>query len=147
MPEGVASPHPVEVTWEGGKRFRGGVPGFPTIVLDGGRGEGPSPVDSMLVAVASCSGIDLVDYLEKRRTPVLELGIRVDFSRAPTPPRRLTHIRIHYRVVTESEYHHVVRAIELSHEKYCSVTASLAPDTDIDWAVDVFSPAGEQVVG
>lgn len=147
MPEGVKSPHPIEVTWEGGKRFRGGVPGFPMMLMDGRREAAPSPVDGMVVAVGACSGIDLVDYLEKRRTPAIELGIRVEFSRAPEPPRRLTHIQIHYRVVTDAEYHHVIRALELSHEKYCSVSASLAADTEIGWTAEVFSPTGEQVVG
>ncbi|MDR0786500.1 MAG: OsmC family protein [Gemmatimonadota bacterium] len=147
MLEGEKVPYPVEVVWEGEKRFRGGVAGVTSILIDGSRTEGPSPVDSILVSVASCSGIDLVDILEKRRTPVLELSIRVEFSRAPTPPKRLTRIDTHYRVVTGSERHHVVRALELSYEKYCSVTASLAPDTEINWSVDVFSPSGERVVG
>lgn len=147
MPAGVKSPHPIELVWEGEKRFRGGVPEGRPVLLDGSRKEGPSPVDTVLVAVASCSGIDLVDYLEKRRTPALDLAIRVDFSRAPEHPRRLTRIHVHYRVVTESEYAHVARALELSFEKYCSVTASLAPDTEISWTADVFSPAGEQVAG
>jgi putative redox protein len=147
MLEGIKVAEPVEVVWEGEKRFRGGVPGIASILMDGSRKEGPSPVDSVVVSVASCSGIDLVDILEKRRTPALELSIRVDFSRAPAPPKRLTQINAHYRVVTESARSHVVRALELSFEKYCSVTASLAPDTEVTWSVDVFSPAGERVEG
>jgi putative redox protein len=134
--EGVASAYPIEVSWEGRNRYRGGRAGGPTLLLDGDREAAPSPVDAVLVALASCSAIDVVEILTKRRTPPAALHVRVEFSRAPSPPRRLTDVRLHFRVATTSERHHVVRAIELSLEKYCSVSSSLAPDTRISWDLE-----------
>lgn len=141
MPEGVPAGYPIEVVWEGGKRYRGGPAGGPTVVLDGDRESSASPVDGMLVALAACSAIDVVEILTKRRTPPSRLSVRVDFSRAPTPPRRLTDARLTFSVATASERPHVERAIELSFEKYCSVSASLAPDTRLSWALEL-EPVG-----
>ncbi|MEX2581695.1 MAG: OsmC family protein [Gemmatimonadota bacterium] len=137
MPEGVRSSYPIEVVWEGGKRFRGGIPGGPSLLVDGDRLAAPSPVDSLLVALGSCSAIDVVEILEKRRTPATSVSIHVEFSRAATTPRRLTEATVHFRVATDSEPHHVERAVQLSFEKYCSVATSLAPDTELGWSVMV----------
>jgi putative redox protein len=145
MLEGVRSPHPVDVVWEGGKRFRGGLPGGPTVVMDGDRKAGPSPVDSLLVSLATCSGIDVVEILEKRRTPPASLSVHLEFSRAPTPPRRLTEVVAVFRVRTASERHHVERAIELSFQKYCSVTNSLAPDIALTWLLEILPPEPAEV--
>ncbi|HYH80953.1 MAG TPA: OsmC family protein [Longimicrobium sp.] len=137
MPEGVAVEYPVEVVWEGGRRYRGGPAGGPTLVVDGDREVAPSPVDTLIIAMASCSAIDVVDYLEKRRTPASALSVSVRFSRAPSPPRRLTDAHLTFRVATDSPRDHVERAVQLSFEKYCSVASSLAPDTRLEWSVEL----------
>lgn len=142
MPQGAPSPYPIEVVWEGGMRYRGGPEGGPALVLDGSREAAPSPVDALVAAVASCSAIDVVEVLNKRRTPPTALRVRVEFSRAPEPPRRLTDARLVFTVATASERHHVERAVELSFEKYCSVSASLAPDTRLSWEVELEPPGG-----
>jgi putative redox protein len=98
-------------------------------------------VDSLVVALASCSAIDVVDYLEKRRTPPASLSVSVRFSRAATYPRRLTDAHLTFRVATDSEESHVRRAVELSFERYCSVANSLAPDTRLTYEVQL-EPAG-----
>jgi putative redox protein len=141
MLEGTRSPHPIVVEWEGGKKFRGGIPGGPTTLMDGARESAPSPVDSLVVSLATCSAIDVVEILEKRRTPVTGLTVHVDFSRANTPPRRLTEVVMRFEVATRSEIQHVERAVELSIEKYCSVASSLAPDTSLTWSVVLAQPA------
>jgi len=137
MPEGVPVEYPIEVVWEGGSRYRGGPAGGPTLMVDGKREAAPSPVDALVVAVASCSAIDVVDYLEKRRTPATSLSVSVRFSRAPTPPRRVTDAHLTFRVATDSPREHVERAVQLSFDKYCSVSNSLAPDTRLDWSVEL----------
>ncbi|MEX2570832.1 MAG: OsmC family protein [Gemmatimonadota bacterium] len=145
MPEGLRSPYPIDVVWEGEKRFRGGIPDGPTVLMDGDRRAAPSPVDTLLVSLGTCSAIDVVDILEKRRTPARSLTVRLEFSRAPSPPRRLTEVQVRFRVETESERHHVERAVELSFEKYCSVASSLAPDTQLSWDVEMVPPGSAEV--
>jgi putative redox protein len=146
MPEGVQVEYPIEVVWEGERRYRGGPAGGPTLVVDGNREVAPSPVDTLVIALASCSAIDVVDYLEKRRTPASSLSVSVRFSRAPQPPRRLTDAHLTFRVVTDSPRAHVDRAVQLSFDKYCSVANSLAPDTRLGFSVELepaAAPAGD----
>jgi putative redox protein len=139
--DGIWSEYPMEIVWEGGKRYRGGQPGGATLLVDGERKAGPSPVEALIIALGSCSAIDIVEILEKRRTPVERLAVRVEFARAPTPPRRVTAARVRFLVATASDLSHVQRAANLSFEKYCSVSTSLAPDTELTWEVQV-EPVG-----
>jgi putative redox protein len=97
----------------------------------------------MMIAFASCSAIDVVDILEKRRTPAASLRVEVEFERAATPPRRVLAARLRWIVETASDRTHVERAVDLSVRKYCSVAASLAPDIALSWEVEVRRPGGE----
>lgn len=142
MPDGVPVEYPIEVEWEGGMRWRGGAPGRASMRVDGDRQVAPSPVDALVVSIASCSAIDVVDYLEKRRTPPTAASVSVRFSRAADHPRRLTDVHLTYRVSTDSPREHVERAVQLSFDRYCSVIASLARDTRIEWEIEVSPPAG-----
>jgi putative redox protein len=142
MPEGVPVEYPIEVEWEGEMRWRGGPADGPTLLVDGKRQAAPSPVDALVIAIASCSAIDVVDYLEKRRTPPTAASVSVRFSRAANPPRRLTDVHLTFRVSTDSPREHVERAVQLSYDKYCSVLASLATDTRIDWEIEISPPSG-----
>jgi putative redox protein len=143
MPEGVPVEYTIEVQWEGGMRHRGGRAGTgPTMVLDGDGAAGPSPVDAIVIALASCAAIDVVDYLEKRRTPPTAASVSVRFSRAPTPPRRITAAELVFRISADATQEHADRAAQLSFEKYCSVASTFAPDTALTWRVEL-SGAGQ----
>jgi len=139
---GSPSTYPIEVHWEGGRRYRGGQAGGPTLLLDGERLESPGPVDALLISMAACAAIDVVAILEKRRTPATALSISVEFSRADSPPRRLTQVRFRFRVQTDSDAEQVDRAVALSIEKYCSVASSLDPEMPVSWEVEVTRPDG-----
>lgn len=130
----------IDVVWEGEHRYRGGPAGGPALLLDGDGKTAPSPVDAVLVSLAACSAIDVVDVLQKRRTPPAALRVSVTFTRAAEPPRRLQSVRLSYSVVAASDVSHVERAVQLSFEKYCSVAHSLAPDVKISWQVELATP-------
>lgn len=131
--------NPIEVVWEGERRFRGGPEGGATLMVDGGREASASPVEAVVIAIASCSAIDVVDILQKRRSPPSSLRVRVEYARAPEPPRRLTEVNLRFTIATEAERPHVERALDLSFEKYCSVSASLAPDVQLHWTLELES--------
>ena len=119
----------VDVTWAGEYRFDTGRPGGPTMRLDGDGVTGQSPVDGLLSALAACSAADVVGILAKRRTPVERLRVEVRGERREELPRRFMRIELRYFVDGAGiDVAHVERAIALSHEKYCSVGATLAPD-------------------
>jgi putative redox protein len=129
-------PNRVHVRWAGEQRFDAGRPAGPAHRVDGKAVAGQSPVDALLSAFGACAAIDVVEILEKRRTPVERLTVEVVGTRVTTTPRRLRHVRLEFRIDGAGiERVHAERAIELSVEKYCSVRASLAPDIVIEKAL------------
>ncbi|KPK02102.1 MAG: hypothetical protein AMS20_12540 [Gemmatimonas sp. SG8_28] len=119
-------------------RFRGGgtEPATPGIVIDGDGEQGPSPMLSLLLAAAGCSGADVVVILNKMRVPIERLAIDVVGVRRDEEPRRYTGLRFRFTVSgSEIDVSKVERAVALSLEKYCSVVASLAPDIAVGYEV------------
>jgi putative redox protein len=138
------APARVHVAWAGDRRFDAGRPGGPTLRLDGSGETGQSPVDAVLSALAACTGVDVVDILAKRRTPVASLDIAVTGQRFSGTPGRLTRVRLEYTVAGEGiERTHAERAIDLAITKYCSVRDSLSHDIGIEWTLSLNGEAGE----
>jgi putative redox protein len=131
-------PSRVHVKWMGDHRFEAGRPGGPTARFDGSGRMGQTPPDGLLSSLASCTSIDVVDILAKRRTPVQSLEVDVIGERVDTVPRRFKHITLNYRISGAGiEREQALRAIELSATKYCSVRDSLSPDITVDWTVEI----------
>ncbi|HEX6315048.1 MAG TPA: OsmC family protein [Gemmatimonadaceae bacterium] len=110
--------------------------GQPMVRIDGMRKTGPGPVDMLLSALATCSAIDVVSILAKRRTPLSALDIDVRGERAQAVPARLTSIAIIYRITGEGiDRESAEMAIDLALNKYCSVRDSLDPAIPIEWTL------------
>jgi putative redox protein len=106
--------------------------------LDGTGGSGQSPVDALLSALAACAGIDVVEILAKRRTPVESFEIEMTGERVDTVPRRYKAIMMTFRMRGAGiEREQAERAVDLSLNKYCSVRASLASDIQIEWKLEL----------
>jgi putative redox protein len=132
----MGAPAVVRVTWAGGHRFDTGRPDGPTLRLDASGETGQSPVDAVLSGIASCVSADVVDILEKRRTPVRSLGVDVIGDRVDTTPRRFKHITLQFTIAGDSlDRTQVERAIDLSVTKYCSVRDSLREDIAVEWTL------------
>ena len=144
-------PNVISATWVGDHCFDTGRPDGPIARLDGSGHSGQSPPDALLSALASCAGIDVVDILAKRRTPVEKLVVDVEGIRREDSPRRFTQLRVSFYVDGAGiEAVHAERAVSLAFEKYCSVAASLAPDTVVETRVVVNGVQGqisEQTLG
>lgn len=132
-------PSKVTVTWAGDHRFDGArQSGSPAIRMDASGQTGPSPVDTLLCALAGCTGVDVVDILAKRRTPVESLIVDVEGERFSGVPGRVTKIHLVYRITGAGiGKEHAERAIELAVTKYCSVRDSLDPNMPISWELQL----------
>jgi len=131
-------PNKVEVRWTGGQTFEATAAGGKTMRIDGNREIAPSPVDTLLNALAACSAIDAVEILAKRRTPVRELIVHVTGDRAPATPARITRVLLAFEISGEGiERVHAERAIELAVNKYCSVRDTLDPQMPVEWTLDL----------
>ncbi len=127
------------VRWTEGMRFTGTPESGATITLDarpehGGTGQGPSPMETVLLALGGCTGMDVVSILHKMRAPLAGLEIRVTADRAETHPRVFTRIRLEYIVSGAGlRADQVGRAVELSQTQYCSVSAMLRQVADLTY--------------
>lgn len=120
----------VEVGWTPPMRFEGLSQSRAQTVMesrsDGNVPAGPSPMETVLMALCACSGIDVVEILQKMRASLADLHIEADAERAPEPPRVFTKIHLRFRCrgagLTRAQ---AERAVNLSLDKYCSVAAML----------------------
>lgn len=115
------------LTWDGELRFSALADRVP-LVIDGRSAAGPSPVEALALGLAGCMAVDVVDILQKGRYQVTSLVAEFTGERAPEPPSRFTAITLRFLVGTDAPAHAIQRAIDLSHEKYCSVWHSMRQD-------------------
>jgi len=126
------------VLWEGGLRFRGGSVGGPTALIDADGAEAPGPMVTLLLAAAGCSGADIVGILQKMQVNLVELRTEVTGRRAPEHPKRYLTLHFSYRIRGEGlDEAKARRAVDLSHQKYCSVLHSLNSDIAITYDLDL----------
>jgi putative redox protein len=148
---GAASPatgpvNRIRAVWPGAQRFDTSRVGGPAARLDGAGETGQSPVDALLSAVATCAGIDIVEILAKRRTPVERFAIDVAATRRAQTPRRVLRFDIEYRIDGAGiEPEQAERAIRLAIEKYCTVAATLKPDVVIETTLTLNGRRGASV--
>ncbi len=92
----------------------------------GGENAGARPMEMILMGLGGCSAIDIVLILQKQRQLITDIKISVEAERVPNEtPSIFKTIHVHYQFKGDLNEEKVKRAIELSMEKYCSVTAIL----------------------
>jgi len=137
-PPGTIAHPPIDVQWSGGLNFEAGRPDGPKTRIDGDGQAAPSPFDALLAAIATCASVDVVTILEKQRTPVQALNVRVDANRVDSIPRRLASAVLHFSIAAPgTTIEKATRAVELSVSKYCSVRSSLIADAPVTWTVEL----------
>lgn len=135
---GTITHPPVDVHWVGGLNFEAGRPDGLKIRIDGDGQAAPSPFDALLAAIATCASVDVVTILEKQRTPVQALKVRVEANRVGSTPRRLASAVLHFSIAAPgTTIEKATRAVELSVTKYCSVRSSLIADAPVTWKVEL----------
>ena len=118
----------------GDDRFIGITPSGHAQVLDTNstRSIGASPVELLLLALGSCTGVDVISILQKKRQEVSEYHIEVTGQRRDQHPRAYTEMHVRHIVRGRNlNAKAVEQAIELSETKYCSVAATLRPTVNI----------------
>ena len=91
-----------------------------------------TPMELVLLALGGCSGADVVSILNKKKVSLNSFEINIDAERAESYPKVYTKINLEYVFYGKNiDPKHVERAIALSHEKYCSVSAMLKPTISI----------------
>jgi putative redox protein len=113
--------------------FEAGRETGPKIMVDGDGKVAPSPMTTFLIGIAACTASDVVEIAGKMRVTLSRFDVVAEGDRRADPPRRYTQLRLRYRLggVAPSEHDKIRRAVELSHEKYCSALHSIRPDIEV----------------
>lgn len=100
----------------------------------GGTDKGVRPMELLLMGLAGCVSIDVINILRKQRIAVLDYNVNVEGERETGKDANLfTEITVHFFVKAEVEEDKLIRAIELSLDKYCSVAKTLEKTAKIKY--------------
>ena len=109
-----------------------------TIKVDGNRKEGVSPKSLLLSGLAACSGIDVEEILVKMRVTFSDLVMDVEADQTDEHPKVFKDINITYKLKTDKENEDKVKkAIDLSLDKYCGVSAMLKKNSPIHYKIEI----------
>ena len=104
----------------------------------GGRNLAPRPMELMLAGAGGCTAFDVVLILQRSRQNISACEVSLQAERAETDPKVFTKINLHFTVKGKDlDPSKVERAINLSHDKYCSATAMLANTAEITHTFEV----------
>jgi putative redox protein len=100
----------------------------------GGTGQAVRPMELLLISLASCSSMDVVSILQKKRQPLEDIRVEVTAQRAENQvPKVFTHINMQFILKGNLRTESVEQAVKISVEKYCSVAKMLEPTVEISW--------------
>ncbi len=135
--------HQVSTTWAGRQAFDSKIKNhsirIDTVEPDG-FDKGPNPKPLLLSALAGCTGMDVVEILRKMRVELTALRIEVEGDLTEDLPQVYESIRLVYYFEgpnLESKKEKVEKAVVLSQEKYCGVTAMLKKVCPVDYSMEI----------
>jgi putative redox protein len=130
--------HDHRVKWAGDLRFVGTGGSGHSVVIDGDKKNGLSPMELLLLGTGGCACIDVVMILKKARQKVIDVWVDVGGVRREELPRYYTDIEMHFIVKgIDIKENRVQRAIDLTMEKYCSASAQLAALANIKTSYEI----------
>lgn len=104
----------------------------------GGKNLAPRPMELVLVGTGGCTAYDVVMILKRARQQVLDCEVILKAERAETDPKVFTKIHFHFVVTGIAlKADTVERAINLSHEKYCSASVMLAKTASLSHSYEI----------
>lgn len=132
----------IKINWKKGMAFEAEVDEY-KIMMDakkehGGKGAGPRPKPLSMVSLAGCTGMDVVSILGKMRVELDDFSIVVEGDLADEHPKLFTKMHIIYQFKGNNlPYDKLQKAIELSQERYCGVSASYRKAMEITYEIQL----------
>jgi putative redox protein len=134
--------HKVDTRWLDGMAFENLLDGH-RFTVDaaaefGGKDRGPRPKPLMLNALAGCTGMDVVSVLNKMKQPLSWFNIRVEGDLSDEHPKTYKAIRLTYQFKKSDKLDDakVIKAVNLSQEQYCGVSAMLKKVCELTWNIE-----------
>lgn len=131
------------VKWIGEQKFVAIGPSGHAITIDSDRASNKAagPMELVLLALGACTATDVVAILEKKRQKLESLEVICSGERAAAPPTVWIKLELLYRLRGQLDDVAVRHAIQLSEEKYCSVSAMLRKTAALSWRYEILPPA------
>ncbi len=129
--------------WKHDNLFEGRTESGNTVLFDADSAHthGPSPMEGVLMALCSCTSVDVVSILQKKRQALTGLRVTATADRASSAPSVFTHIQLTYAVRGKLSRKAVEDAVALSKNKYCSVSKMLEKAAVVEY--EIVYPDGE----
>jgi len=113
-----------------------------TVELDanpaiGGEGKGFRPMETLLIGLGGCSGIDMVNILTKQKEDLADITININASRVNEEPAIFEEINIQFNLAGNLNEQKVERALALTFDKYCSVANILGRSAKINFTYTI----------
>lgn len=132
----------IQMNWLDGMAFQTELDGH-TLIIDaedsvGGTNRGPRPKGLLLVSLAGCTAMDVISILKKMREPVSWFNLKVSGDLAEEHPKKYIGFKVIYQFKKSDGLNpeNVKKAVELSQNKYCGVSATLREAADLAWEIE-----------
>ena len=140
------------LNWKGGMSFEGsGESGFSQRMDSdetvGSENSAARPMEFIALGLAGCTAMDVISILRKKKQPVIDLQVKVHTQRANEHPKVFTNAVIEYLVTgRDVDEASLLRAIELSAEKYCPAQSMLSKAFPIHLVYNIFDDDGKTLL-
>ena len=132
--------HKIKTIWKNNMAFDSQIDNHKIRIDTGGNlgdDTGPSPKKLLLASLVGCTGMDVVSLLEKMRVNISDFEIDIHANLTSEHPKVYSEIRILYRIFGSNlDKNKVKKAIDLSQEKYCGVSAMLKKNSPIRYSIE-----------
>ena len=135
-----------KVTWKGNMAFEGVADSGKTILMDSNSAAehiAPGPMELVAISLAGCTAMDVISILQKKRQDVTRFEVKAHAERSEDYPKVYSRAEIVYEVTGHAlNEEDVLRAVELSIQKYCPVHAMLSRALPISQRYIVYEDEG-----
>jgi putative redox protein len=134
----------ISLKWKDGMYFEADVNGY-KISIDsdpefGGKNRGPKPKPLMMVALAGCTGMDVVSLLNKMRVEYDSLNVLVEGDLTEEHPKHFTKMKVIYEIRGRNiDPAKVDKAVSMSKEKYCGVSYSYNQAMEVEYEIRILN--------
>lgn len=132
----------INMSWLEGLAFETEVSGE-KIIIDavekvGGKNRGPQPKPLMLVALAGCTGMDVISILNKMRVEIKKFNVRVEGDLTEEHPKHFTKMNIIYEFAGKNlQISKLEKAVNLSQDRYCGVSYNYRNAFELTYEIKV----------
>ena len=132
----------INLKWTNGMAFEANI-GEYKIQIDsdpefGGQNKGPKPKPLMMVALAGCTGMDVVSLMNKMRVEFDSMNIVVEGELTEEHPKHFTRMKVIYEITGGNvDLKKVEKAVAMSKDKYCGVSYSFKQAMEIDYEIKI----------